>query len=679
MRTSVVQKPDVDGSNQYYPASRPPLVQSPFAKLPLGSIRPRGWLRHQLDLMIDGMVGRIDEVSEYIQEDSSWLTPESDKGTEEVPYWLRGFYPLAVLTHNERLQEASHKWIDAAFASQQQSGYFGPHKFTSALRDGFGSSLIIQALMMDSVTQHYEYTRDDRVIPFMTRFFEYCRDLPDTEFVPQGRTIGQRRPCEMVEHIHWLYNQTGDSWLLDLAARFFRRFPHTTDQWPGRERMLASDVSDRPTRYRTDEWLAHHGVDFTHRYRYPGTYYAQSHASWHLVASEYWYSQHMGTWGQPRGIFGADEVIRSTYTDPRQGCETCVLVELNKGFFILGRITGDAKYADRCEDITLNHFPVSHSPDLAGIKYLTASNQPQLDASNSHEYANSTKDKLSMLRYSPHRIYQCCQHNVAMGWPWYAQNLWQATADNGLAAWMYAASEVTAKVGSEGTEVAIEEETDYPFRGAIRMNLTASEPVEFPLYLRVPQWCNGFVVLVNGKTVDIEAEPRMYVRMMRVWASGDTLEIKMPMELGLTEWPRNGSVTVDRGPLSYSVRIEEEWRQCGGTDEWPEWEVFPRGPWNYGLVIDRENPADSLEVTRKGSLSAQPWTVEASPVEIRAKAKRIRDWTLENETVQELRPSPIKSDEPEETIRMIPLGCARLRISCLPTIGNGLEAREWKV
>ena len=91
----------------------------------------------------------------------------------------------------------------------------------------------------------------------------------------------------MIEHIHWLYSRTGDTWLLDLASRFFSRFPHTTDPFPGRERMLNPNINERRTRYHTDEWLAHHVVDFTHRYRHPGTYYPQSHASWHLAASEY--------------------------------------------------------------------------------------------------------------------------------------------------------------------------------------------------------------------------------------------------------------------------------------------------------------------------------------------------------------------------------------------------------
>ena len=72
------------------------------------------------------------------------------------------------------------------------------------------------------------------------------------------------------------------------------------------------------------------------------------------------------------------------------------------------------------------------------------------------------------------------------------------------------------------------------------------------------------------------------------------------------------------------------------------------------------------------------WSIEAAPIEITAKAKRISNWKLENETVQELRRSPIKTDKPEETITMIPLGCARLRMSCLPTVSNGPDAQEWK-
>jgi hypothetical protein len=63
----------------------------------------------------------------------------------------------------------------------------------------------------------------------------------------------------------------------------------------------------------------------------------------------------MLVWGQqPRGIFGADEKIRHGKIDPRQGFETCGMTEFAKSFYLLGRITGDTLYADRCEDVMLS-------------------------------------------------------------------------------------------------------------------------------------------------------------------------------------------------------------------------------------------------------------------------------------------------------------------------------------
>ncbi len=238
------------------------------------------------------------------------------------------------------------------------------------------------------------------------------------------------RAGDMLPHLYWAYNRTGHAWLLTLATRFYRR-------------------SSQPK----DEWLRHHVINFIHQFKYPGSYYAQSGAKWQLELCEYWYQQHLLTWGQqPRGIFGADEHISSGAVDPRQGFETCGFGEFAKSFYSLGQLTGNALYADRVEDILFNHFPASMTPDLKGLHYLTASNQPQLDNSSQHEYHN----KYRQISYSPFEVYRCCQHNVAMTWPWFVENLWQASPDGGLVAWMYGGSTVCAKVRN-GVTVTIEE------------------------------------------------------------------------------------------------------------------------------------------------------------------------------------------------------------------------------
>ncbi|MDD5688215.1 MAG: glycoside hydrolase family 127 protein [Elusimicrobia bacterium] len=661
IKITSVEKPEISKEkSKHYLFNRSPLLPNPFAKLPLGSIKPKGWLKHQLDLMINGMTGRLSELSDFLKSDNGWFGGNKE-GWEEQPYWLRGFYDLAVLTGDKRLFSEAKKWIDAVIASQDEDGYFGAkyHKCIIGKNGQKICDLWPHMVMLDAIRSHYEHTSDSRVIPMMTHFFKFCKNLPDDQFIPANTdgftwyvSVQILRAGDMLPHIYWLYNHTGEEWLLDLATRFYRQIEPPTD-----------------------EWLEHHVVHFTQRFRYSGNYYVQSKYPYHLAQTDYWYDQHMGTWGQqPRGIFGADEKIRHGYTDPRQAFETCAMVEFNKSFYILGRITGEAKYADRCEDITLNHFPASQTKDLKALHYLTASNQPQLDKYEKHDYTN----KVRMITYSPDNRYRCCQHNVAMGWPWYVQNLWQATSDSGLAAWLYASNEVTAKVGENGTKVIFNVETDYPFDGAVKMVFKSSKPVSFPLYLRIPGWCHKFKVNINNRPLKVTSKPGTYLRVERTWKNGDVVSLKMLMETSLTTWPRTGSITVNHGPLSYSLKIEERWQKCGGTKKWPEWEVLPVTPWNYGLVVDTNNPSADLHIIKKKKIPNQPWTIENSPIEIKANGKIISDWGLKNETVQSLQPGPIKSDKPKEKITLIPLGCARLRISCFPVIGEGPCARDWK-
>ena len=663
----VVDTPEVRASNSWYVSNRPPLLPSPFVKLPLGSVKPYGWPRRQLELMAEGWVERMSELSPLLVADSAWLGGDTE-GWEAPAYWLRGFHDLAVLLDDTGLRAEAERWISGVIASQDDDGYFG-EKATKAVGDENGrkvADLWPHMMMIDALINHHEHSGDERVLPLLIRFFRWCAELPDDSFIPepkQGATdwkpfVQWTRAGDMLPHLYWLYNHTEEAWLLDLAERVHRKV--------------------RPPE---SEWVAHHTVDFAQRFREPGTYYAQSADPAHIAETEYWYKQHMDTWGQqPGGMYAADEFIRPGKTGPKQGCETCSMVELNKSFHILGKITGQALYADRCEDIQFNSYPASQTPDMRAVHYLTAANQPQLDRSANHDYYNERYHKKNHIVYSPDpRRYRCCQYNLAMGWPCYVDHFWMASADNGLVAWLYGASQVRARAGEEGVEVTIREETDYPFDGTVRMTLKAERDVNWPLYLRVPSWCTDFRVSVNGTVLSADPKPGQYVVVERTWADGDTVELTMPMEISLTQWEKSAnSVTVNRGPLSFSLKIGEDWRRCGGTEKWPEWEVMPTTPWNYGLIVDRADPRASFEVIERGQVPDQPWASGSAPLEIRAKGKRIPSWKLLDDTVTDLQPSPVKSAEPEEEITLIPMGCARLRISCFPTVSEAPSALEWK-
>jgi len=106
--------------------------------------------------------------------------------------------------------------------------------------------------------------------------------------------------------------------------------------------------------------------------------------------------------------------------------------------------------------------------------------------------------------------------------------------------------------------------------------------------------------------------------------------------------------------------------------------VYPSTPWNYGLVLGALKPTSISVVRKPWPADGRPFRWDASPIELVAEAKKIPGWKKDYlGLVGRLQPSPIKSSEPSEKISLIPMGCARLRISSFPTVSNGPDSHEW--
>ena len=650
-----VQVPDVHKGNDFYVGNRPPLLASPLIKLPVGAIRPGGWVRTQLELQADGYTGRLAELSSFLnKEKNAWLSlaGEGEHGWEEVPYWLKGFSNLGYVLGDERIIKEAQLWIDAILASQKEDGWFGPDvgRKGVAARNTGRSDLWPNMIAFFVLQAYYEYSGDERVVDLMTRYFRWELTVPDEKFLPPYWQ--QQRAADNLYSVYWLYNRTGEEWLLDLADKIHRNTANWTDDVPN--------------------W---HNVNIAQAFGGPATYYVQSKDPKHLAAAERNYGKVRDLYGRvPGGMFGGDENCRPGYTGPRQAIETCGVVEQMLSDETLLGITGNLVWADRCELVAFNTLPATTTPDLKALRYLTA---PNLVLSDRHSKSPGLQNRGPMLWMNPH-IHRCCQHNTGHGWPYYAQNLWMATPKNGLAAVMFAPCEVTAKVG-DGTQVTIAEITDYPFDESVRFQVATSKPVQFPLYLRVPGWCKTPELELNGRALPVDAEPRSYVRVDRTWEDGDVLELTLPMTIRVTRWTENNnSASVHRGPLTYSLKIGEKYVREGGTDEWPAWEIHPVTPWNYGLVLDEQDPASSFEVVENPMPKGQPFEAKAAPIELRAKARKIPDWKLDRlGLVGPMAQSPVKSDQPVETVTLIPMGCARLRISAFPVIGEGPDSQAW--
>jgi len=263
-----------------------------------------------------------------------------------------------------------------------------------------------------------------------------------------------------------------------------------------------------------------------------------------------------------------------------------------------------------------------------------------------------------------------------------------ATPDNGVCAAMFSESKVQVKVAA-GIPVAFSEETHYPFDDTIRFRFSSEKPVRFPFYLRIPAWCQNVKVAINGVQAAVDASSGKYVKIERGWKNGDTVALTLPMPVSVKRWERNhDSASVNYGPLTFSLKIGERydrhdstktaigdssWQKGADLSKWPSFEIHPTTPWNYGLVLDPQDAAKSFTV-KHGAWPADnfPFKFDSAPVTIEAKAKRIPEWQIDRYGLcAVLQASPVISEEPLETVTLIPMGAARLRISAFPVIGSG--------
>jgi hypothetical protein len=253
-----------------------------------------------------------------------------------------------------------------------------------------------------------------------------------------------------------------------------------------------------------------------------------------------------------------------------------------------------------------------------------------------------------------------------------SEHLWLATPLHGLAAAIYAPSQVKARV-ADGMEVTIIEQTAYPFEETVTFIINPAQAVNFPLMLRIPEWCTNARIRVNEEK-DTGAERGTFITIAREWKQGDRVELFLPMETKISRW-ENNSAGVERGPLVYALAIAEEWKKYPDwhrdsiVDAFPAYEILPKSAWNYGLILDTLALSKSLEYHSGKQVPAQPWAPDAVPVYFTAKARQIPSWKLNKMGHTDPLPlSPVRSSAKEETVKLVPVGATRLRVSYLPVI-----------
>lgn len=646
-----------------YPNNRYPLLQKPYIELPLGSIRAEGWMQEQLLRMKNGMTGHLDEIYEKVMGDrNGWLGGDGDVW-ERGPYWIDGLLPLAYLLNDETMIEKVKPWVEWTLASQQENGYFGPATDRTpepGLQRDNAHDWWPKMVMLKVMQQYYSATGDARVIDFLTRYFQYqLKELPKT---PLGHWTfwGEQRGGDNLMIVYWLYGITGDKFLLNLGELIHRQ----TFNWT--EVFLKGDHLSRQ--------LSLHCVNLAQGFKEPVVYYQQNHDPKQLQAVEKAVHDIHNTLGLPTGLWGGDELLR--FGEPTTGSELCTAVEMMYSLEEMLEITGDMQWADHLERIAYNALPTQVSDDFTGRQYYQQTNQVEV----TKKWRNfSTPHDDTDILFGTLTGYPCCTSNLHQGWPKFVQNLWYATADNGLAALVYAPSKVEAHV-ADGLVVQVQEETAYPFDEMIRFRFNFKDKkvrsAFFPFHLRIPSWCEQPVIKINGTPIQVDAYAGEIARINRTWKAGDELTLELPMRVVASRW-YGGSAVIERGPLVYALKMQEKWEKktLSGSEAstYGDWyyQVTSDTPWNYALngrSLSPESIEQQFTVEKRQGIASYPWNVENAPIVIRTKARPVNGWTTYRGSTGPIGYFTQQGNDlgEETTIELIPYGCTTLRITEFP-------------
>ncbi len=669
-------------------ANRPPLKSKPYVELPLGAIRPQGWLLHQLQTMAEGLTGHLDERYEkVVGSRNGWIGGDGD-GWERGPYWIDGLLPLAYILNDQRLIEKTKPWIEWALNSQQPDGYFGPQELENPTpepglqktmrRDWWPKMVMLKALM-----QYHSATGDGRVIELMRNYFSYqLKQLPKTP-LDHWTIWANRRGGDNLMAVYWLYNHTGEKFLLKLADLLYEQtFPWTRvflndrpknlyQVFPNAEPWIYADIRYPWQDAQIDalslkDLRTFHCVNIAQGIKQPIVYYQQHPQEKYLTAVHNALEDLRRYHGQPQGMFGGDEPLHGPA--PTQGIELCSVVEMMFSLETMLAITGDVSFADLLEKIAYNALPTQVTDDFNYRQYFQCANQVLISRERRNfyetEHHGHTDNCFGLLTGYP-----CCTCNMHQGWPKFTHNLWYATPEGGLAAVVYAPSQVQARV-ADGTIISFTEETDYPFGENIRFIFHAAKAVAFPLSLRIPGWCAEAKVIVNG-TLQGQYRGGQIIRLQRRWQDKDIVELTLPMSVAISRW-YDGAAAVERGPLVFSLRIGEDWQWVDSEDKWGSyWEVHPTDPWNYGLLEAAvKDPQQGFKVVFQDKVSVTPWNLQNAPVHIQTKGKLIAEWQLYQNSAGPLPWSPVTNlqDQSPVELTLVPYGCSTLRITEFPVV-----------
>ncbi len=590
-------------------------------------IKPRGWLKRQLEIQANGLSGNLHKVWPDIK-DSAWIGGNRE-GWERVPYWLDGFIPLAYLLEDRELISVAKEYIDAIISKQQEDGWLCPcKKEFRRTYDTWALQLITKTL-----TVYYDCSGDERIpeviYKALKNYYELLKDGKISLF-----NWGKFRWFETFIALNFLSERYDEKWLGELAVILKKQgydYEKAVKLWKTPRRvwrfkthivnlammlkaeavscgLLGEEYSDRAERFR--EILA----------EYNGTVYES---------------------------FTGDECLSGI--SPVQGTELCAIVEQMYSYELLYAYTGEAKWAERLEVLAFNALPATVSEDMWTHQYDQMSNQIACIKFKARTPFGTNGPSSHLFGLEPN--FGCCTANFNQGFPKLALSAFMNRDNTVVNAVM-----LPCVLNDDG--IRIELETEYPFKNSARYKIKAENPFDF--IIRVPSFAEG--VTLNGERTE-QGDIMLHI------PEGETeLNLEFGVKAVLIKSPL-GLYSVKRGSLIFSLPISfkkemHEYTKNGVERKFPycDYELIPESEWNYAF-------SSAMLEAEEHETGEYPFSVSKPPVTVKAKMCKI-EWghrPLFKTVCAKLPASTEPLSEPE-TVELYPYGCAKLRMTEMPLI-----------
>ncbi len=536
------------------PQIPPPRTAPAFRVLPLGAVRPAGWMLAQLRRDLEsGFAGRLDQLTPHAAHDlwrdriPSSEDPRAWWDAETRGNWLWGYVMMAHLAGIPEHRTRAAELMAGLVAAQDGDGYLGIYSPADRYRhaDGENGELWAQSRALLPLIAHHEATGDPAALAAVRRAVDLTvhRYTADNPCFKRGhRTArdaltGLTHGLCYLDVLEWLHDRTREDATAETGIRLYDEFSRMVP-FPNDDLALAN-LADPKGLFRG------HAVHTAEHLR--ALLWVSAIAPDRLPAAIVDTALRRLQWYRvPSGALIGDEAVHGLPL-PEAAYEYCTTTELAHSLSSAVEKTGRAELGDWLETLVLNAAQGARLPDGTAIAYLSADTRLAATASRPDSYSLGVAGL--RYKYSPTHddVACCCNPNAVRLLPQIVSRMWmRLTAEDGLAAIAYGPCEVRTEVA--GVAVAIREETDYPFSDTIEFTVTPERPVEFTLVLRQPRWAGTTDVTVAD--ADAACVDGWY-RIRKTWRPGDRVRVDFSWRVRAEAYG-NGEVAVHRGPLMFA-------------------------------------------------------------------------------------------------------------------------------